>query len=297
MYNPIRKTVLSIILGLAVVSTAPALIINFDYSYDSSGFYTTDAKTTMAAVGDLYGGLITSSLDAITPGGGNTWSQDFYDPATGNIVNVSNPNVGADSITIYLGSRTLAGSTLGIGGPGGYSSSGSFAWNQAVANRGSAAAAAGEAVSVWGGSISFSDSRTWNFDLGAPTALEYDFYSVALHEVGHVLGIGTSTVWSNQVSGGFFTGTFATEANGGVSPGVDGGGGHWVGGLNSPNFFTDDVQGALYGPSIAAGTRRGLSDLDVAGLKDLGWEVVPEPTTAILVGFGALMFVFRRQRA
>ena len=81
----------------------------------------------------------------------------------------------------------------------------------------------------WGGAISFDDSpgTNWYFGTG-PGGLQAgqsDFFTVAEHEIGHVLGIGTSPQWSAQVSNGFFVGPAAEAANGGRPVPVDPGGG------------------------------------------------------------------------
>ena len=109
---------------------------------------------------------------------------------------------------------TLSGSEAGFGGFGGYSISGTQAWLNTVEYAGHSGFA------PWGGSITFDSDQNWHF--GSSTAgldsNELDFYSVAVHELGHVLGIGTAPQWENQVSGGAFRGGNATSVYGGAVP-------------------------------------------------------------------------------
>jgi hypothetical protein len=42
-------------------------------------------------------------------------------------------------------------------------------------------------------------------------------------------------------------------------------------------------------PTITVGTRKYLTDLDLAFLQDMGWEVVPEPTSAALLLLSGLV--------
>ncbi|MEN0006474.1 MAG: matrixin family metalloprotease [Bacteroidota bacterium] len=68
--------------------------------------------------------------------------------------------------------------------------------------------------------IAFNDGTNWNFDGGAPSFFEFDFESVALHEVGHTHGlnhiIDNSAVMHFSISNGTTKRTLNTpELNGG----------------------------------------------------------------------------------
>jgi hypothetical protein len=298
---------------LAVVSLAApaclhALTITFDYSYDTGNFFNTQAKKdALNAAAAVFTSRITDSLSAIAPGGSNSWSANFINPATGGVGSTSNLNVGANELVIYVGARDLGGSVLGSAGPGGFSSSGVGGWNSTVAYRGQSGASLATPTDFgpWGGSISFSSTAAWYFD-SDPSTIEAglsgnnDFYSVAVHELGHVLGVGTATSWTNKISGTTFTGSNSTISFGG-NPSVTGDGGHWADGTTSLIPGTSTAQETAMDPTITTGTRKYFTNLDFAGLQDIGWQVtaVPEPATiawvAVIGAVGALRW--RRRRA
>ena len=143
----------------------------------------------------------------------------------------------------------------------------------------------------------------WSFDHTVEVETgQSDFYSVALHELMHTLGIGTSETWDGFVSGADWTGPeLAALTDGGINV------------INTPNnddsHFLDSLQGVIYGtsivqeavmdPDITVGERKLLTNLDVAALADLGYSVVavPEPTSVALVGIGAAVLLRRRRTA
>ena len=114
----------------ALISPATAGIdIVFDYSYDANNFFNTGtadglaARARMTDVENYFEGLLDDNLAAITPDASNHWTPRFTNPATGNIQNGTyDMSVPADTLIVYAGGRNM--SSLGIGGPGGYSASG-----------------------------------------------------------------------------------------------------------------------------------------------------------------------------
>jgi hypothetical protein len=251
----------------------PAVTIQLNYSYDT-GFLANNpqAQATLQAVATQMGDNISANLAALAPSGGNTWSATFYDPATGGQTSVSNPAVPADTIVIYVGARALSSSEAGFGGFGGYSISGSQSWISTVQTRD------WSGFAPWGGSVTFDTTQNWYYGLsaGGLGAGQTDFYSVAEHEIGHVLGIGTSTQWQALSSNGTFTGTNAESAYGGPVP-VTADDAHWA------NGTTINGQHAVMDPVLPLGTRAAWTALDQAALLDIGWanpNVALSPTAS-----------------
>jgi hypothetical protein len=188
-----------------------------------------------------------------------------------------------------------------VGGGGGYGASGFQPWFDTLNFRGN-----NGFYMPWGGSIAFDSSDTnWYFDDDFATVEAFegqsDFFSVAVHELIHLLGFGTNTTWNNLIAGtpptSTFTGAASAAANGGNVL-LDSGEGHWASGTMSTIYGTATVQETLMDPSITEGTREYVTTLDLAGLADLGYSVVPEPGTyALLFGIVTTLVVVRRRRA
>lgn len=279
----------------------------FDYTFDTNGFFTSHptAKTDLDAAAQFFNANLTDALSAITPGGSDTWNVDFFDPSTGNgSVSVTDLTLLTGQIRIYVGGADLGAGTLGVGGPGGYSASGSNSFLDTLSTRGQTGVNSDTDFAPWGGSISFSSTASWYFDTNPTTTESFsfnssDFYSVALHETGHVLGIGTANSWFANVSGTTFTGPASTAVFGGLVP-LEADGGHWASGTMSTIYGTSLGQEAAMDPELTTGTRKVFTTLDMAGLQDIGWTLaaVPEPKpTALLLGGFALFLAVESRRA
>jgi hypothetical protein len=136
---------------------------------------------------------------------------------------------------------------------------------------------------LWGGSISFNSVATWNFSLNQNQAGR-EFLRVALHELCHVFGIGTADAWQSQVSGGKFHGEAAIRSHGSAPPAdlshLQTSGGSLAsrrfGAFGVPHGAT---RPALMLPSSSDdGTNFDvITDLDLACLVDIGWNIRPTP--------------------
>lgn len=245
-------------------------------------------------------------------GGGTTATFDFRytytNPTTGASETINNTTLASNEIRIFVGSRTLGtgpggDDILGQGGPGGNAfsasgaiGSGSFqaAINDAIANdthrRGGGPVISqlagtfdsGETFSIdFGlsiGNLWFDDDTEWHFD--HTTAVESgkrDFYSVALHETLHVLGIGASDTWNSLVSGSNWLGGEVILVHGtgtGIMDSLDG---HFAESLMSPRISNGVLQEIVMDPNITSGVRKALTVFDVAALRDLGFNtIVPD---------------------
>jgi hypothetical protein len=286
---------------------AEAIIIQFDYTYDTSNFFgaaDSPQRADLSAAAQVFSTTFTDSLTQIVATGRNTWNATFDDPTTGGAVSLNKLSIAPDTILVYVGaSDSLGANVLGEGGPGGYSGlSGSQSWVDTVEARGQTGALASTPTNFgpWGGAVSFSSTTSWYFDPDVTTSGdlprdENDFYSVAVHELAHLLGLGTAPSWDADISGSSFAGSHSTLVSGGLHPTLSADKAHWADGTMSTIFNTRTIQETDMDPAITVGTRKYFTSLDYAGLQDVGWTMVPEPSSCalLLLGVGA---VYSRRR-
>lgn len=261
------------------IRVLPAVLLQFDYSLDTNNFFdpaVPERRAALEAAGVAISTRLEDTLLEIIPhkeNAADTWTAIYTNPSTGSQVSTVDLTIGESVVTVFAGARQL-GSTLGIGGPGGFSASGTQAFLDRVRGRGQAGALLSSGsetdFALWGGTIAFDVDTNWHFGLET-TGLdvsESDFLSVAMHELTHMFGFGTAASWDNQVSGGTFNGAASiTEYDFSGSPPVDGDNAHWQDGL------TDGGDETAMDPIILVGSRKLMTELDFAGLADIGWEV------------------------
>lgn len=299
-----RITALTLIVVLAVTARAQ-VSFSFDYTYDGGFFTATNAgrQTALVAAGNYVANIINSTaLAAITPNVdvSNEWYPTPFNPSnTSSNLSLSNPTVAANTIIVYVGGSSLGTGVLGVGGPSSYTGGGSAAFTSNLSSRG-----VGSYVMTGIGSMSFSNTTSWYFDNDPNTvesfAGEIDFFSVAVHELFHVLGFGTNTIWSGltNTSAHTFSGTASETAYGGVVP-LNSGNDHWAEGTSSTVYGSITAQETAMDPSISYNQRKYATALDTAALSDLGYTVtaVPEPSTvAGVIGLIALGWAMQRRR-
>lgn len=229
-----------------------------------------------------------------------------------------------NDVVVFAGMSRLTGGVLGEGGPGGLTSnvsvSGNFAgiqaaFNDAMANsqmhRGGgpivrrttggflgASYAFDHGASI--GAITFDNDsdnngvvdsaamldQYWHFDHTTPVASgKFDFYSVALHELVHSIGFGTSLSWDENTSGDDWLGQNVATVHGTGLNILDGS--HFSQNVVSQTINGGNNQTPLMAPFLVAGTRSYLTEIDVAALNDIGWQsqvsAVPEPSSFVSV--------------
>ncbi|MGJ8644868.1 MAG: hypothetical protein ACSHX9_15790 [Luteolibacter sp.] len=295
----------AIALGGLFTEKARGIEIEIDYSLDTEGFFDqAGAKEALRAVCDYYEVILTDELEKIDVNdwpAGNSWFARFFHPATGVETFVDDLLVPEDTIIIFAAGNSSLGSA-GLGGVGG------FGFNSAtvqefidvVATRGVPGVLSDPATDIasWGGTVSFDSSREWEFLLdGTGEGSVSDFVSIALHEVCHVLGVATEySSFTRYVVDGNFTGPNSVASFGGLVP-LDSTSFHWQNDgvcvvptghspTNPLNVLSKTVaqfgvpagvdQIALMDPEACrtGNYLKVLTALDVAGLADVGWEVV-----------------------
>jgi len=177
-------------------------------------------------------------------------------------------------------------------------------------------------------------SGGWNFGSGNPASNKIDFRSVVTHELGHSLGFDSSyglggndkfgsalTVWDQHLvdsSGNrpapnsrgtpgnfnqtdnpvYFDGTYSKAYNGGnlvaiYAPSS------YSSGSSLVHLDESTFPNALMSPAIGAGQMvRAPTDLEWAMMRDMGWNLIPEPASVVMLlgSLGMWLLIRRRSR-
>jgi hypothetical protein len=318
---------------------AHAINIFIDYRYDPPGpnqfFNTQQKKDALQAAANRYSEVITESLLAATLSN-NTQDPriSFTHPSTGANLQVSPAtgpgddalvavgaaaageyrgpwSIAADQWILYPGGRSLAVAGEGGAGAGGTNFTQVFTSGTSHLNRGFRATGSTDHLAVWGGSISFDNdgSTNWHFDPNTtPPAGTLDFYTIALHEIGHALGLSADSAdWdqfraappnSHQFTGSQTlaayngdNGTSLTSLNQETANNR-----HWDEDVYNSRIFQNGnpklvatvglgaMQDLLMEPTAdftATIKRLELTNVDVAALRDLGWSTLPQINSSL----------------
>jgi hypothetical protein len=304
------RIVLFLLIAALTQLPARAIIIQIDYTFDTGNFFSSGSaqRARLEDATGFFENLLIDDLDAITPTANYTppffmadsWEVNFTNPSTGVNQTVRDLVVPADTIILYVGARTFSGAQLAEAGYGGSTTFAGASFNNTVATRGESGVGTTD-FAPWGGFLSIDDDTTWDTSVSG-NGTDQHLYSTLLHEVSHVLGLGTAASWDSQVSGGQFTGTESVAEHGGNVPlyytNPPGRYDHWADGTTSNVWGTGTSHEAAMDPSITAGDVKWFTYLDVAALDDIGWDIatIPEPSNGVLLGIGFLLFLRRRRR-
>ena len=229
--------------------------IEFDYRFDTDGFFDATARAALEEAGRIWENLI---------------QDEFPNFSAGQTLNVQNPQSGQfqqvtinqeiDDLLIFVGTRNLGGA-LGSAGPTAPAPGDENQLRVSGDFRGQGPTTDFEPSS---GTLTFDPLANWNFNIAGPVEGQPDFITVALHEIGHILGFSTSPTFDAFVSGGRFGGPNALAANGGQSIPLT------ADGHVEEGFMNDSV---LLDPISTSGVRTLPSNIDLAILADIGYEI------------------------
>jgi hypothetical protein len=157
-----------------------------------------------------------------------------------------------------------------------------LAWVEQISSRNT-----GTRFCSFGGAIAFDSDAGWYFDSDPSTTEAFpqllDFYTIAVHEIGHLMGFNNGSAAFNRLRlGGGFKGERTVRIFGG-EPKIEPDG-HW------PGDFLFQGRGLVMRPLTTVGERVELSPLDVSVLQDLGYvapggiKVVLGPEAAVSAG-------------
>lgn len=270
-------------LGAAIsASNVSAITIEFDYSYDTNGFYTPERQALMNIAASFYSGF-SDQLTVIAPKADDTWSVRI-NPSLFSVT-LTDVSIAANTIKIYAGASFSGPGVLGMAGTGTrLTASGSSDFEDSVLSRGQLNTTGSDAsdYGVWGGSIWINTNNSWYFGEAEAGLMpgHPDFLTTITHEIGHILGIGEADSWFSQIDDdGFFSGVASVAEHGSVVE-LGSFGSHWAEGTMS---FRDGIaQETMMDPSTPAGIRQLPTALDYAGFEDIGWQVTPVPVPASL---------------
>ena len=277
-----RSRVRDLVESVEVLEDRTLLAIEFvfDYSLDSSGFFSnSNRKAALERAAATLETRINDTLEAITPSGNNTWSAGFTHPGTGASETKQNLSIGRNKLLVFAGGRNLAGTEVGRASIGFWSWSGTREWGTTVETRGQPGVLDDTDFVAWGGAITFDASTTWHFDADTSGLdnTKLDFLSIATHELAHLLGFGTAPSWKNKVNrSSQFTGASARAVHGGPVP-LTSEGSHWSSDVRSGGLET------AMAPALTTGIRKIFTSLDWAGLQDVGLQVTVPPSLSMSV--------------
>jgi hypothetical protein len=192
--------------------------------------------------------------------------------------------------------------------------------------------------------ITFSSTFTWDFNRSdGINATSYDFVGIAVHEIGHALGfisgVDVLDLYSSSTNGYYYDDVFTfvnpldlfrySTQSASIGSGVidwtadtrtkyfsiDGGTSQFLNGQFSTGYFNGDGRQAshwkdnlnlgILDPTAATGELLNITQLDLAAMDVIGWDMVqppssdpvPEPSTLLLSGIGlAALGFYRRKR-
>jgi hypothetical protein len=242
--------------------------IDFDYRFDTQNTFTAERRATLEAAARIWASHI---------------QDEFFDVPAGPLLRARNPEHINDAATVFSIDRNIDDLLLftalaEIDGPSGYmANAGTASTNQVVDDdlwQALVARFDGNPHQPWVGTIAFDSAEDWFFDQTPESDSDipltnHDFLTTALHEIGHTLGLGSSSeAFKALVVNGQFTGAHAVALYGGPVP-------MYSDGVHIALDVRSGGVECLMNPSTTAGIRRLPTPIDLAMLEDIGYHIVP----------------------
>jgi len=250
--------------------TATTFAISFEYAYDTSGYFDEAKRRALSEAAASWTRYIASEFDDVPAGTALRARHPEHLDREGMVFEL---DYAIDDLVVLMGSSPIDGMGMSLA-----SSSSSFTTQIADAALLEALRGRydGQPFQPWMAQTTFDSEEWWAVDSTPESdddlvAGDNDFISTAIHELGHVLGIGSAAAFDALVEAGRFVGPRAMEVHGGPVPlAADG-----------VHFERDTLSNGKL-PSLELGTapgqRKRPTELDLAVLEDLGytirWELV-----------------------
>ena len=236
--------------------------IEFDYRFDTFGFFTPQVRQALEEAANIWESFILDDFPEFSTG--QTFSVRNPETNSAEVITLNQP---IDDLLIFVGSDVGFVASADAG-PDGYDASGDINRLRIASDFRDLGPTTDFEPYI--GSMRFNRDRNWNFELTEPNGNEDDFITVALHEIGHILGIGASSsfdalVATNPFDGmKYFIGPNATRQNSGDPVLLEQDQAHV-----SESFETE----VLLDPFYQKGERLLPTEIDLAILADIGYQI------------------------